>query len=75
MFYLLGIVKNLREGPILADLARLIHARSALQEGYEAVIWCDADTLDYRSYVAALRRLLTASLVTSGGSSEASRGS
>jgi hypothetical protein len=32
-------------GPILADLARLIHARSALQEGYEAVIWCDADTL------------------------------
>ena len=32
-------------GPILADLARLIHARSALQEGYEAVIWCDSDTL------------------------------
>ena len=32
-------------GPILADLARLIHARSALQEGYEAVIWGDADTL------------------------------
>lgn len=32
-------------GPILADLARLIHIRSALQEGYEAVIWCDADTL------------------------------
>ncbi len=34
-----------RRGPILADLARLIHARSALQEGYEAVIWCDSDTL------------------------------
>ena len=32
-------------GPILADLARLIHARSVLQEGYEAVIWCDSDTL------------------------------
>lgn len=32
-------------GPILADLARLIHARSALQDGYEAVIWCDSDTL------------------------------
>ena len=32
-------------GPILADLARLIHARSALQGGYEAVIWCDSDTL------------------------------
>ena len=33
------------KGPILADLARLIHARAALQEGYEAVIWCDSDTL------------------------------
>lgn len=32
-------------GPILADLARLIHARMALQNGYEAVIWCDSDTL------------------------------
>ena len=32
-------------GPILADLARLIHARSALQNGYEAVVWCDSDTL------------------------------
>jgi len=32
-------------GPILADLARLIHARSVLQGGYEAVIWCDSDTL------------------------------
>lgn len=31
--------------PILADLARLIHVRSALKEGYEAVIWCDSDTL------------------------------
>lgn len=32
-------------GPILADLARLIHARAALQDGYEAVVWCDSDTL------------------------------
>jgi hypothetical protein len=32
-------------GPILTDLARLIHARAALQEGYEAVVWCDSDTL------------------------------
>ena len=32
-------------GPILADLARLIHARSALHNGYEAVVWCDSDTL------------------------------
>ena len=32
-------------GPILADLARLVHARAALQDGYEAVVWCDSDTL------------------------------
>ena len=37
--------KLVGRGPILADLARLIHVRSALKEGYEAVIWCDSDTL------------------------------
>ena len=37
--------KLVSRGPILADLARLIHVRSALKEGYEAVIWCDSDTL------------------------------
>ncbi len=37
--------KLVGRGPILADLARLIHMKSALQEGCEAVIWCDADTL------------------------------
>lgn len=37
--------KLVGRGPILADLARLIHVRSALKQGYEAVIWCDSDTL------------------------------
>lgn len=37
--------KLVGRGPILADLARLIHVRSALKEDYEAVIWCDSDTL------------------------------
>ena len=32
-------------GPILADLARLVHARAALQDCYEAVVLCDSDTL------------------------------
>ena len=32
-------------GPILADLARLLHIRAALEAGADRVIWCDADTL------------------------------
>ena len=32
-------------GPILADLARLLHIRAALEAGIDRVIWCDADTL------------------------------
>ena len=32
-------------GPILADLARLLHIRAALETGADRVIWCDADTL------------------------------
>jgi hypothetical protein len=32
-------------GPILADLARLLHIRESLEAGADRVIWCDADTL------------------------------
>jgi len=32
-------------GPILADLARVLHIRAALDAGADRVIWCDADTL------------------------------
>ena len=32
-------------GPILADLARLLHIRESLDAGADRVIWCDADTL------------------------------
>ena len=32
-------------GPILADLARLLHLKAALEEGVDRVLWCDADTL------------------------------
>jgi hypothetical protein len=32
-------------GPILADLARLLHIRAALEADADRVIWCDADTL------------------------------
>ena len=32
-------------GPILADLARLLHIKAALEAGADRVIWCDADTL------------------------------
>ena len=32
-------------GPILADLARLLHTKMALEKGADRVIWCDADTL------------------------------
>ena len=33
--------KLVGRGPILADLASLVNARAALQDGYEAVVWCD----------------------------------
>ncbi|MCH1553414.1 MAG: hypothetical protein L7S45_02340 [Luminiphilus sp.] len=32
-------------GPILSDLARLLHIRKLLEHGVDAVIWLDADTL------------------------------
>ena len=32
-------------GPILSDLARLLHLRNLLEQGADAVIWLDADTL------------------------------
>ena len=32
-------------GPVLSDLARLLHIRKLLEQGADAVIWLDADTL------------------------------
>ncbi|WP_405228134.1 hypothetical protein [Lentisalinibacter sediminis] len=38
--------ERLRGQPVVAsDLARLIALRAALDEGFEAVVWCDADFL------------------------------
>ena len=37
--------KLVGRGPILADLARLLHIKMLLAEGVDSVIWCDADTL------------------------------
>lgn len=37
--------KLVGRGPILSDLARLLHIQKLLEKGAEAVIWLDADTL------------------------------
>jgi hypothetical protein len=42
--------KLVGRGPILADLARLLHIKTLLAEGVDSVIWCDADTLVVDAY-------------------------
>ena len=42
--------KLVGRGPILADLARLLHMRTLLAEGVDSVVWCDADTLVVDAY-------------------------
>lgn len=37
--------KLVGRGPILSDLARLLHIQKLLEQGADAVIWLDADTL------------------------------
>ena len=44
------------EQPVIAtDLARLVQMRQALEEGYETVLWCDADFLVFAPEQLSLR--------------------